>query len=294
MSLFPTPQLRAFVEVAATGNFTRAAERLGVAQPTVSGAVRSLEERVGAPLFVRARRGVTLTEAGRALLPHAERALSLADEADAAVDRAVAGERLRLWVAAGEALATYVLPAAAARLQARLPSVEIGFVVGDVARVLSALRGGEVDAALITEHTAPADLEAVAYGRGRMVLVAPGAEPDPPRPLTLADLSERVLVVREPGTVNRRQVDRELERAGVEPAARLEAFSLEAVKRCVEAGLGVAIVPEIAVARELRIGALRELPMRRPVLELDFCLAWRRGEQPGPAVAALLEELRRP
>ncbi len=289
--MYSTTQLRVFVAVATAGGFTRAAEQLGVAQPTVSGAVRSLEERVGSSLFVRSRRGVTLTPAGTALLPHAERALLLSAEADAAVDRAVAGERLRLWVSAGEALATYTLPPAIARLRERLPSLDAGFVVGDVARVLSALRSGEVDAALVTEHTAASDIEAVTFGRGRTVLIAPAGERDPPRPLELADLAGRVLVVRDPGTVNRREVDLVLEAAGVEPAGRLEAFSLEAVKRCVEAGLGLAVVPELAVTRELELGTLRELPMQRPVLEFRFCLAWRKGEPPGAAVTSLLTVL---
>ncbi|HYX83778.1 MAG TPA: LysR substrate-binding domain-containing protein, partial [Gaiellales bacterium] len=95
-----------------------------------------------------------------------------------------------------------------------------------------------------------------------------------------------------PGTINRRAVDRILADAGVEPAGRLEASSLEAVKRCVEAGLGIAVVPEIGVGRELELGVLRELPMRRPVLEYAFRLAWRRGEAMLPAVELLLEELR--
>jgi DNA-binding transcriptional LysR family regulator len=292
MSMYATAQLRALVEVAAEGSFTRAAERLGVSQPTVSGAVAALEARLGTPLVVRARRGVGLTAAGRALLPHAERALALAAEAEAAVDRAVAEDRLRLWVAAGEALATYVLPGALARLRARMPSLDAGFVVGDVARVLSALRSGEVDAALLTAHTAPADIEAVAFGRLGMVLVGGAGEPAPDRPLALADLARRVLVVRDRGTVNRRQIDRLLEEAGVEPAGRLEACSLEAVKRCVEAGLGVAVLPDVAVADELRRGTLRELPTRRPILDVELCVAWRRGEAAGPAVRSLVGELR--
>ncbi len=292
--MYPTAQLRALVEVAATGSFTRAAEALGVAQPTVSGAIAALEGRVGAPLLVRARRGVTLTAAGRALLPHAQRALALAADAEAAVDRAVAGERLRLWVAAGEALATYVLPDALARLRERMPSLEAGFVVGDVARVLSALRAGEVDAALVTGETLTADIQSAGFGRTRLVAVGSAWEPPRTQPLAAADLRERTLVVRDRGTVNRGQVDRWLERAGVQPAARLEAFSLEAVKHCVEAGLGLAIVPDLAVAHELELGTLRQLPLAGPELELELCLAWRRDERPAPAVTALLDVLREP
>ncbi|MGN6379673.1 MAG: LysR family transcriptional regulator [Gaiellales bacterium] len=292
MSIYPTAQLRALVEVATAGSFTRAAEGLGVSQPTVSGAVAALEQRVGVPLLVRARRGVTLTAAGRALLPHAQRALALAADAEEAVDRAVAGERLRLWVAAGEALGTYVLPAALAGLRERMPSLEAGFIVGDVARVLSALRAGEVDVALVTAHTTSSDIQAVEFGRARLVLVGPGSQPVPQRPLSLDDLRDLVLVARDRGTVNRLQVDRLLSEAGVEPRGRLDAFSLEAVKRCVEAGLGVAVAPEMAVARELELGTLRAIPMPALEMELVLCLAWRRGERISPAAEALLDVLR--
>jgi DNA-binding transcriptional LysR family regulator len=291
--MYPTAQLHAFLEVAAQGSFTRAAQRLGIAQPTASQLVRSLEERVGTPLLVRDRRGVRPTAAGAALLPHAERALALAAEAAGAVDDAVAGERVRLAVGAGEAYATYRLPQAVARLRTRLPRLEARFVVGDEARILSALRLREVDAVLVTDRSVPGDVEAVAYARGRTVLIAAGGEPAPPRPLTLRDLEGRVLVERDPGTVNRREVDALIERSGVHLGGRLVAASLEAVKRSVEAGLGVAIVPSIAVERELELGVLTELSMRRPVLEYGVCLGWRRGEEPTAAVAGLLDELRR-
>ena len=82
-------------------------------------------------------------------------------------------------MAAGEALATYVLPPALARLRERLPSLEAGVVVGEVARILSALRSGEADAALLTEHTAPGDIETEVYARGRTVLIAAADEPAP-------------------------------------------------------------------------------------------------------------------
>jgi len=218
--------------------------------------------------------------------------LALAGEAEAAVERAASEERTRLWLAAGEAIATYTLPPALARLRQRLPRLDARVVVGGEARILTALRSGEADAALLTEHTSPPDIERVTYARGRTALIAAADEPPSDRPLELRDLADRVLVVRDRDTINRREVDGALALAGVEPAGRLEASSLEAVKRCVEAGLGVAIVPAIAVVRELEVGTLRELPMRRPALEFDFALAWRRGEPPAATVTALLDELR--
>jgi len=263
-----------------------------VAQPTVSGLVRSLERRMGVELFVRRPRRVELTAAGAALLPHAERALELAAAAAAAVDRASARHRVRLWVAAGEALATHVLPPAVAELRRRLPRLDTGFVVGDEARVLQAVRSGEADVALVTERTAPPDLVLERFGSDVWVVIAGPAEPAPAAPLELADLAGRVLVVRGAATVDRRELERVLAERGVRPAGRLEAHSLEAVKGCVESGLGIAIVPAMAVRRELAAGLLRELPMSRPPLRFELCLARRAGEPPPAAAAPLLAVLR--
>lgn len=290
--IYPTTQIRAFIEVAHTSSFTRAAERMHVSQPTVSGLVAALERRTGTPLFVRRPRRVELTASGAALLPHAERALALAAEAAAAVDRASARRRVRLWVAAGEALTTYVLPPAVAELRRRLPRLDTGFVVGDEARVLQALRSGEADAALLTERTAPADLVREPFGEDVWVAIASPQEPVAVEPLELADLAGRVLVVRGAATVDRRELDRVLAEAGVRPAGRLEAHSLEAVKRCVEAGLGVGVVPLMAVRRELAAGVLRRLPMRVPPLRFELDLAWRAGEPAPAAAAAFLDVLR--
>jgi DNA-binding transcriptional LysR family regulator len=288
-----TRRLEAFLAVVEHAGFSRAAERLGVSQPTVSQLVGSLERAVGAPLLVRGRGTVRPTAAGRALLPHAARLLAEAEAAAQAVLSADRDARRQLRVAAGEALATHVLPRAVAALRIRLPGLVTTFVVGDEARTVEALRGGEVDAALLTDRTDARDLDTVDVAPGRLVLVVAADDPLSARgPVRAADLAGLTLVVRDAGTVNRREVEAMLSTAGVEPGSRLVASSLEAVKRCVEAGLGVTIVPSIAVVRELAEGRLVEVPLDAAELDYRFRLATRRAEAPPPTVAALLEILR--
>jgi DNA-binding transcriptional LysR family regulator len=166
-------------------------------------------------------------------------------------------------------------------------------VVGDETRVVDALRIGEVDAALMTDRTDARDLVIHDVGPGRLVLVvAPGHRLAGKRRATLADLARETLVVRDAGTVNRREVDTMLGQAGVRPRHLLVASSLEAVKRCVEADLGVTIVPAIAVGRELADGRLTEAPIEAAGLDYRFVLCTRRDEQIPATVAALLELLR--
>jgi DNA-binding transcriptional LysR family regulator len=291
----PTRRLVAFLAVLEHGGISRAAERLGVRQPTVSGLIRSLERDVGTDLFVRRPGPLRPTAAGTALATHAARLLKVVEEATEAVARADRDARRHLAIAAGEALATHVLPPAVARLRERLPGLTVEFVVGDEARVVEALRSGEVDAALLTDRTQARDLELHDYERSRLMLVAAPSHRLVGRPrVTWRDLASETLVVRDAGTINRREVEQMLTAAGVTPKSRLVASSLEAVKRCAEAGLGVTVVPEIAVERELAEGRLAELALDAPGLEYRFVLATRRGETPPPTVTALLELLRAP
>ena len=282
-----TRRLEAFLAVVEHGGFSRAAERLGVTQPTVSQLVAGLERSIGAPLVVR--RGTPRpTPAGRALVPHAKRLLAAAEDAAEAVAAADRDARRHLRIAAGEALATYVLPPAVARLRERLPGLAATFVVGDEERVIDALRDGEVDGALLTDRTEPAGFDVTPLEATRFALVAaPGDALARRRRLRMSDLERVTLVVRDAGTRNRREVDEMLRDAGIEPRARLVAASLEAVKRCVEAGLGIAIVPLIAVAREVADGHLVELDLDAPGLAYRFTLCTRRGEQPPAPVTAL-------
>jgi DNA-binding transcriptional LysR family regulator len=292
-SILPTRRLVAFLAVLEHGSVSRAAERLGVRQPTVSQLVRALERDVGTDLFVRGAGALRPTPAGTALAPHAARLLRAVEEAGEAVGRADRDARRHLAIAAGEALATHVLPPAVARLRERLPGLTVEFVVGDEARVVEALRSSEVDAALLTDRTEARDLEMHDYAPGRLVLVAdPGHRlADRPR-MTLRDLRDETLIVRDAGTVNRRELEQLLATASVTPRSRLVASSLEAVKRCVESGLGVTLVPGIAVGRELAEGRLVALALESEGLDYRFVLATRRGEVPPVPVSALLEILR--
>ncbi len=288
-----TRRLEAFLAVVEHAGFSRAAERLGVSQPTVSQLVRALERDVGADLLIRARGAVRPTAAGRALVPFAAQLLATVEDAAEAIGRADRDARRHLAVAAGEALATHVLPRAVAAIRERLPGLQVTLVVGDELRVVEALRSREVDAALLTDRTDTRDLTTHDYAPGRLVLVAAhGSRLAAAQAATMADLAAETLVVRDAGTVNRREVDAMLARADVRPRSRLVASTLEAVKRFVEAGLGVTIVPVIAVERELADGRLVEVPLDADGLDYRFVLCTRKDEPVAPAVTLLLELLR--
>src|SRR5919106_1652029 len=109
-TLSELPRTEAFVRVARAGSISRAAEELYVTQPALTARIQALERSLGSELFVRSRHGSRLTEAGRALLPHAERALSALRRGQEAVAEVASGGGGRLTIGAAPAVSTYVLP----------------------------------------------------------------------------------------------------------------------------------------------------------------------------------------
>lgn len=285
-------RLRAFVAVAASGGFSRAAEVLGVTQPTVSSLIAGLERRTGARLLVRSRAGARLTAAGEALLPHAERMLAAAEEARRAVDAAAAGGRRHLAVAGGEALVTHLLPPALARLRARVPRLSLTLTAAEPAAARDALRTGRVTCLLVAAATAPDDLSLTPVGDDRLVLVGAPGTPAATTPLAEV-LAGSPLVAREAGRADRGETDALLRRLGVVPREVTVVAGLEAAKRAVEAGLGVAMLPGVAVRGELAAGRLREIPTTEALPALRYAVAVRRGADPDPLVDALVRSLRR-
>lgn len=286
-------RLRAFLAVVDLGGFSRAADRLGVSQPTVSALVAALERRVGTPLLVRARSGARPTAAGAALVPHAERLLAVAEEGVRAVDGAVSAGRRRLAVAGGEALVTHLLPPALAAVRARLPRVAVSVRALEPARALSELRAGEVSCILAADGPGGAlagDLDAFEVGEDRLVLVGPPGGTDDPAPLAEA-LRGATLVVREAGRADRQATEALLRAAGVSVSDRVVVAGLAPALACVEAGLGMALLPGIALAAALRAGRVRAVPTAEPLPALRYSLVTRAGAAPDPVVAALIEAL---
>lgn len=267
------PRLRAFLTVAETGGFSAAARATGQTQPAVSTLVGSLEKRLGTPLFVRGRGGARLTPAGTALRPHAAQLLGVAEEARRVVDAAAANDRRSLRIGGGEVLMTYMLPLALAVLQQKLPGLQATFTVADETSVLDALRAHRIDLAMVTDYAPTDGLQTQPFAQDRLVLL--GAE-------TLESID--TLIVRRAGAVDRAAADALLKAAGVKPRNHLVAETFEAVKACVAAGLGAALVPACAA------GELRHADVGAD--QLTYCLAWRENEEP-PLAGALVDVLRR-
>jgi DNA-binding transcriptional LysR family regulator len=279
-------QLRYFLAVAEELGFHGAARRLRVSQPPVSRAVRGLEEELGAPLFERTRRGVSLTPAGRVLDRHARELLSAAERAAAEVRRLQRGEAGRLRVAFEGAIATAVLPRAVAAFRELHPDVELVLLEIPTPRQAEALAAHEVELAFGGRGASVA-APAVAKGlrvlrtvRQPLVAAVPRAHAlARRRAVAPADLAGLPLVAASPHAfcaLHDRVAAIFRDANGAEPRAVVDVNETDLALRLVGAGLGFAVVPAGAAEPGRRDVAF--LPFR-PEQAIDVDLLARIGEE---------------
>jgi len=284
-------QLGYFVAVAEEANFTRAAERVHVAQPGVSAQIRRLERELGQNLFDRTSRSVRLTEVGAAVLPYARAALAAVDGARLAVDELTG--LLRGHVAVGTVTSHDVdLPGLLAAFHDDHPAVEITLTESASDDLVDGLRTGHVDVAIVSiGRRIPAGLEAqVITDQPIVAAVGHGHELAVHDTITLDTLRGRPLISLPRGTGLRARLDEACAAGGFTPHIAFEASDPEVLAQLAAHGLGAAILPgEFAAARTDR---LRPLAITRPALRGRLVLAWRADGPGSPAGRALLERAR--
>lgn len=283
-------QLRYFVTVAEEGNFTRAAQRLHVAQPAVSAQIQRLERELGQSLLDRSRRRVRLTAAGRAALPHAVAALHATADLRTAVEEI--GELVRGSVSIGTVTAHGVdLPALLARFHRAHPAVEITLGADHSDALIEGLRAGRLDLAIVSigpdEHPDGLGLEVITDERIDAA-VGVGHDWAGRESVTVGELAGQPLISLPRGTGIRRGLDAACRAAGVAPRIAFEAGAPTELADLAARGLGVAIVPESVSSRP----GLHPVAIA-PELRGRLVLAWRSAGPVAPATRALVEMARR-
>jgi len=287
-------QLESFVEVARHGNVSRAADALFLTQPAITARLKSLERELGVELFVRSHRGMKLSDAGRTFLPYAERAIATIDEGRTVITNLREGTTGSLVVAAAPAVSTYVLPAILRAFRTTHPYVRLGVRTGHTEEVLELVLRAEAHVGIGRPVRHP-DVELIPLFEDEMLLVVAARHPFAARGrVSMAELAGERLVLFDRTSSYHELTSSLFRQAGVVPASTLELDNVEAAKKMVQQGLGVALLPRMALAQELRSRSLRPVKItgagvvRRPIVALRRKDA---GEPIGP-VAAFLETLR--
>src|SRR5215469_10136240 len=286
-------QVEGFLEVARRGSVSRAAETLFVTQPTLTARLHGLERELGTPLFLRTPHGMRLTDAGRAWVPFAERALrALSDgrEALAQVMNASAGH---LMLAAAPAVSTYVLPELLERFVSAHPRVEVSVRTGHSEDVVELVLRDEVQIGLGRAIRHP-ELELRPFHTEDLILVCARDHPfTRQKAVTMAEVAGQKLIMFDHTSSYYEITHGAFLTAGISLRSLMELDSIEAAKKMVERGLGVALLPGTAVAREVQAGTLCAVKMEDAPPMHNTIVAFRRRDAGTPEgiVAAFLELL---
>lgn len=278
--------LETLAAVIEEGSLSAAARRLFLTQPAVSARLRQLERAVGEPLLRRSGRGVTPTPAGLRLRAQAERLLEEVRRLRAEVTGAgpLVGP---LAIGATDLVAIYHLPAVLRRFRARHPRCELAVHIEGTAALVRLLSAGRCDLAFGTLPVAEPGIEAMPLFRDPLALVAPADHPlGRKRRPTPTELGAEVWIGHKPDSVTRRQVEAYFDGHGVRLRVTMEISSPEAIKKLVQARLGLAALPWCSVRQEVREGRLRLVNPRDFRLERCSGLLVRQGLTLGRAAAA--------
>ena len=252
MNLF---QLRAFDAVAREGSFTRAAARLFISQPAVTGHIKALEEHYQIPLLRRTARRVELTEEGARLAAITRAIFGLVDEAQTLLE---ANRQLltgRLEVAAD---GPHLVMPMIASLRARYPAITVNLRLGNAQETLAALLSEHADVAVLTEVEPRNGLYLQPLAQSRICALVPASHAwaTQVQGIGLDQLNDVIMVLREPGSITRRTFDDACVAADVQPKVLLELDSREAVTEAVAAQLGVGVVSSMEVSPDPRVQAV--------------------------------------
>jgi DNA-binding transcriptional LysR family regulator len=275
-------QVEAFVEVAREGGLGRAAGNLFVTQPALTARIQSLEGELGQPLFVRTRRGMVLTDAGRTFLPYAERALETLRDGAALVGEVGRGTSGQLAIGAAPAVSTYVLPRLLDRFVRDHPGVRLLVRTGHSEEIVDMVLRSEVQLGLVRELRDPRVASRPMYA-DELVLVV-----DPEHPfaasIPVEALAGERLIFFDRTSSYYDLTNAMFREAGVSPRGAIELDNIDAAKKMVQQGLGVALLPNTAVSEDVELGLLRriEITGARPIRRRIVLISRPQSEPTGP------------
>jgi LysR family transcriptional activator of glutamate synthase operon len=278
-----------FVTVAKHLNFSRAAEELHIAQPAISQQIHSLEKELGAPLFERIGRRVQLTDAGLALLPRAREILSAVEAARNEIRDRGALLKGNAKLGAPPTVSVNVLPTHLTAFEQRYPGIDVTLREAGTDSLLKYVEQGILDLAIVTTDVLPANIECVPFLEENYV-VAVGLQHAlcGRESVTMTELSNEAFILFPEGYKLREVTLNACHTAGFEPKVALDGGGTQTTLQFVAAGLGIAIIPELALQNATGICSLT---VSDQTLHRSLGIIWRKGQYLSPAARALRDFL---
>jgi LysR family transcriptional regulator, transcription activator of glutamate synthase operon len=278
-------QLTYFVAVAQKLNFSRAADELSITQPGVSQQIRALETELGVQLFDRVGRRVTLTRAGEVLLPHAFHLLAAAETARSEVRELSQLTRGTAGLGAPPTVSSHILPSRLTRFRRRYPGLEVTLREAGTESLLRYIEDSQLDLAIVVSDNLPPMVDSAPLLTEKYVLAVGLLHPlSKQSSVALADLAGEAFILFPEGYKLREVTLTACKRAGFEPKVALDGGAMQSALEFVAAGLGVALVPQLALegAKSIRGVSISDQDLRR-----QLGLVWRRDRHLSAAARAL-------
>lgn len=285
-------QIRAFLAVAKHGTISRAAQELYRTQPAISLRLRALEAELGHRLLERGPRGIALTPAGEIFRRRSESIFAEVQSLQTQLSDLAARRTGSVTLGASDTVCLYLLPKVLKRFVQKYPGIELQLFTQISRQVLQLVRADQADLGIVTLPADVEGLESRILYKDRFLVVFPRGDPFAGRRiLQPEELRGRSIIHLKPDTITRNWIDACLEPFGLKSQVRMEVSTIEVIKRLVEVGLGISLLPEMAVVEEVRqrrLGAarLRGVPMTR-----TMGLVYRREKYLSLALQAFLDIL---
>nr|WP_249316813.1 LysR family transcriptional regulator [Bacillus sp. FJAT-50079] len=285
--------MHVFVIVADKQNFSRAAEELHMTQPAVSQYIRALEDRVGTRLLERTNKYVRLNKAGEIVYHHAKEILGLHTKMQNLVDDLVNKVSGPLSIGASYTFGEYVLPHIIANLKKDYPDIHPSVTIGNTAKIADLVASHQLDIGIVEGHFNDAQLIVEDIAEDSMVIVA-----SPQHELVLKgveidrkEVEKEMWIVREHGSGTREATEKVFQLLNVSPTQYMYFSSTQPIKEAVEAGLGISLLSEWAIKKELRNGDLKKIHIEGLPLMRKFSIVTKSPFQT-KALEVFIERLR--
>ena len=267
-------RLQVFVTVAKKQNFSRAAEEHHMSQPAVSQYIHALEESIGTRLLERTNKYVHLNKAGEIVYHHAKEILGLYTKMQNLVDDLENKASGPLAIGASYTFGEYVLPRIIANLQAMYPDIQPTVTIGNTAKIADLVASHQLDIGIVEGHFNDAQLIAEEFSEDSMVIVA-----SPEHGLVLkktrvaiTDLENETWIVREHGSGTREATEKLFQLFEITPAKLMQFSSTQSIKVSAEAGLGISLLSQWAIQKELKNGDLKIIRIKGLPLSRQFSI----------------------
>ncbi|MDB6026625.1 MAG: LysR family transcriptional regulator [Verrucomicrobiales bacterium] len=272
-------QLRAFMILARTGSFTRAAKELFLSQSAVSHAMKALEQEVGCRLLDRVGKKVALTQAGEQLLHHAEKILNEMQLARTALEHLGKWGQARLRIGASSTACRYILPPVLSEFKNDYPQCVINIGAGDAADAIESLQNNQIDLAIVLQPKHEDEFDLHPLFEDELAFVLAPSHPWATNGVTRAEVPKQHYILYQKNSYTLRLIEDYFRKEKMVLNTVMELGSMEAIKELVKLGLGISIIAPWIAEKELQEKSLVALPMGKRKLKRTWVIASRKNRR---------------